>query len=154
MTAFLTSTLMTVLCLIFLAIGKTTAQHLGNVIGGLAALRHVRFGYTSAARQWYGFVRKQTRFSANALLVWLPTFLAGVLLLAFLQQPAVGLLWGRGWLAFAMGVISAYYALKAALSAGTPLKLSHGAAIRDREVCMAGSRSAVAFAIAWLLAII
>lgn len=154
MTAFFTSALLTALCLIFLAVGKITARHLGNVLGGLAARRHLRFGYTSAITQWYDFVRKQTRLSARALLMWVPTLIVSGFLLAFFQQLAVGLLWGRGWFAFVMVLVTAFYALKAALSAGTTLKLSHGAAIRDREVCMAGSNSAVGFAIAWLLAVL
>jgi hypothetical protein len=154
MTLFFATALSKALCVIFLLIGQRTAKHLGNVSGGLAACRHFRYGYPTNIADWYSLVRKQTRNSAKALLVWIPALMVSALLLAFSQQLVPGLLWGKGWTAFFMLLVCAFYALQAALNALLTLKLSHGAAIRDREVCMAASRSILALTVSCFLTVI
>jgi hypothetical protein len=154
MATLLTSAALSALCIVFLYLGQLTARHLGNVAGGLAALRHCRLAYPSSMREWYSFVRNQTRSSGKALKVWLPAFLASGVLLALLQQLFPGADFGKALYIFVMGAITAFYALRALLESTLTLKLVNGPALRDRQVVMAASKSFVALAAGLLLCVI
>lgn len=152
MSIIFTSIILTALCLAFLDAGRQFARHLGNITGGLAARRHRRFGYPAKTIQWYDFVRNQSRSSAKALLLWLLAWLGSGFLLLLLHQPDV--LWGRGWFAFLMAGVTAFYAAKAIFSSGMRYTLSYDAAVRDRSVVMAATKCAVALLTGMFLATI